>query len=453
MKVTSKWIMISWLLIHSNAAQKIELITTDKIPEFLELSSEYNAGILGKDTSEEFGKELFTKLGGLIALRKLSTVSDLVANDSLLLYPIGKAQVREAHNKQWKESDFALDKLINFLDPLIKGQIEQVSGSVFEAWLKNKLTYGNKFVVTLFENNPNKKHLAYRSLSEIPVFSEKFHFTFVNSETQHLVSLLKIQKFPTLMGFYLVANKGGEEGQEDQKAISAFPFQGPVNFITIGRWLEGILQNQEKNKPKGETGSSNEENRIPEFSDEISIMDENNTKQLLAECQNISCLLAFENFWIEDKSRYEQTVATLKKVQKQYSRHGMKVILIDGGCHEYLLPNLNIQSDFLPNLVIYNGKDSEFYSLMGKFDYTDIIDFIKRMNAKVYKPTKLESQLVLKKQDCKLEKEKWIARTKNVIQKSEEEDELMKELMAEIKNKENERKFVKQTKKRRSSEL
>ena len=453
MKVTIKWIIISWLLVHSNTAQKIELITTDKITEFLELSSEYNAGILGKDTSEEFGKELFTKLGGMIALRKLSTVSDLVANDSLLLYPIGKTQVREAHNKQWKESDFSLDKLIHFLDPLIKGQIEQVSGSVFEPWLKNKLTYGNKFVVTLFENNPNKKHLAYRSLSEIPLFTEKFHFTFVNSETQHLVSLLKIQKFPALMGFYLVANKDGKEGQEDQKAISAFPFQGPVNFITIGRWLEGILQNQDKNKPKGETGSSNEENKIPEFSDEISIMDENNTKQLLAECQNISCLLAFENFWIEDKSRYEQTVATLKKVQKQYSRHGMKVILIDGGCHEYLLPNLNIQSDFLPNLVIYNGKDSEFYSLMGKFDYTDIIDFIKRMNAKVYKPTKLESQLVLKKQDCKLEKEKWIARTKNVIKKSEEEDELMKELMAEIKNKENERKFVKQTKKRRSSEL
>ena len=252
------------------------------------------------------------------------------------------------------------------------------------------------------------------------------------------------------MALTLVQNK-----KDGKPSVSAVPYTGPLNFAALHFWFERFTLSKERvdSEQPADPNAQPPNDAVPEYSDDILVADDANTDQVVAECRKVSCLVAFDDFWRKDGAALERTVATLKKVQRNFSPLGLRVALFNGGCHEYLLPQLNLQFESLPALVLYNHANSEFVGMMGKFDAEDILVFVRKVRNRTLKPVKLSQPLQWKRVNCEEARLKREDRQRTASAPSEDDDELMREVMEEVRKKEAERKFVKDKRKRVSSEL
>lgn len=433
----------------------IKSISDKEVEELLTKSDESHIGIFGKDVSEEFISKVTSQLAGLFLLYQINSQSIYVQENGFLVLPFGTQEEKLTTKKEFIETDFKFNDVIVHLDTIMENSIDMISSGYIQEYLKFKVQQENKFVFVLFDSNMQKKQLAYRTISKKKEFKNQFYFVQSAGKLDSIKETFKIEKFPTLLCFYPTIGKD----EDDQTAgLSVIPYRGTMNFEPMNKFVELVSTPQFKaeflkNLKKKEGEKDSNENDTPVFDDKIIIQAiGQHDPRLLDICNKVICIIAFDNFWIGGEERFSNTVNILKGVQSKFSNQGLKVILLDGGCHNYLLPDLNLQLESLPGLIIYNAKVNEFHHLMGKFNTDDILSFILKIQSGAHKPLKMKGKLELKHMDC----EKEMNRLEKLTEKQEstpEEDALTKEAIENARRNEEEKKFKKDNKKRRSSEL
>lgn len=105
---------------------------------------------------------------------------------------------------------------------------------------------------------------------------------------------------------------------------------------------------------------------------------------------------------------------------------------LNATCHDEFLNEFNINVDSLPNALIYVPIKDKYTQLIGTFDRENISDYINGViHGKYGMQTVTKDQFKFLEKDCSLIKDDIIV--------SEDDDDIMKEMMEEIKRKEAEK--------------
>lgn len=445
------------LFIHfCTSSLEIQITTDSEIKTLLTTSDESHLGFFGKDISLDFIKNISEQLGGLVSLFRLEIPSEIIASNEFVVFPFGSESKKLKERIHWDQSEFKLSLLIAHLDKIMEESVEQVNAGFLQEYMGFKLKSEAKIVLVLFESNSQKKHLAFRTLSQIKSFKQQFAFVRTMGSLDSVKGPLKLDKIPAIVCFYPVQ---GSSENPSEAGFSAFPYKGTMNYSGMIKFFNLLSNDDFKREYLKGLKLSSDQTQAPQtpdgFEDDIVIQTPGpNASKILEVCAKVTCAIAFDNFWTGNDSRFNETVQILKQVQKKFSKQGLRVVLLDGGCHQYLLTQLNLQLESLPGLIAYNALTLEFHPLMGRFTAEDISDFIVKMKTGTHKPLSLPGLLELKDLDCAKEFEIKETR-KQQNQKELTDDPLLEEAIEELRAKEKERAFIKSPKKnkRRSDEL
>ena len=160
------------------------------------------------------------------------------------------------------------------------------------------------------------------------------------------------------------------------------------------------------------------------------ISDNQNFKKVCLKGKKL-CILGFLDARTNKDSlrQFENSIKILENVNSSLRKKQRPATFgwVNATCHTEFASQMNINSESLPNLVVYVPSKDLYASLIGTFDHDTIVSFVERVLKGKVSLYKIEKEkLTFAERKCEEIKEKT---------ESDEDDELMREIIEEERKK------------------
>lgn len=145
-----------------------------------------------------------------------------------------------------------------------------------------------------------------------------------------------------------------------------------------------------------------------------------------------ACFIALLDGRVSEEPAYLRNVNALEVIVAKNQDKPYSFLHINATCHDEILKEFNINIDVLPTAIIFVPSKDMYTNLVGTFESESILSFMDRVLK-----GKLSMQAITKEK-FKVFEEKDCSLIKDEISESSstEDDDIMKEMMEEIKRKE-----------------
>jgi len=246
----------------------------------------------------------------------------------------------------------------------------------------------------------------------------------------------QIDKLPSLL-VVLLADSSADDVDIDPNKIQLAKYAGRFNYEDLSKYFdmflpeEEILQQMSINKKVHEVTSKEDLEKYCPQESRVCIIG----------------LLNGDTSTQEAARSLEENQAILNLALKKHPY--LSFIWIDAICHSEVLHSLDVQVESVPTVVVFSPTLKEYSHLVGTFDNPSIAVFLEKVLKKRLSAYPLTGGLNLEQKDCK--------EVHEILQRQERgdhigsgyDDDIMKELMEEIRRKELENPTKKKKKKRR----
>eukprot|EP00825_Cyclidium_porcatum_P040439 TRINITY_DN5111_c0_g2_i5.p1 TRINITY_DN5111_c0_g2~~TRINITY_DN5111_c0_g2_i5.p1 ORF type:complete len:672 (-),score=172.46 TRINITY_DN5111_c0_g2_i5:332-2347(-) len=403
---------------------KSEIISSEEMPILIHVYT-------SEDNQHPHWEELTKKYGKLFIYYKLlvndQSKKDFVEKEmnikqfpSIKFLPVGTT--KKAHSRISFNLGDSLEDINSEIDELIIDNTMSVNEQSLQIKLSQSLQDA-KVLLILFHDQ-EQISLTYRVFSNLEKYKQKFEFLNMKDPSQQIKSQFQITNLPKLVAIFRDVPEEQKLEQIKPEEIKAAPYGGKFNYNDLSRFLNSWLEEPKNVKSKKK------------------LIKVESQKQLTDICTKKakSCFIALlngaeqnntDNQEIADK--FQEQINILEQVKDKFGDRPISFGWIDGICQTQVLQALQMSDLDLPNFIYYSESKQSFGKIIGRFEYETLALFVHNSlkNTIAMNPLNF-TELQIQNVNCEETHQKYLSRQVETDQnKSEEDDEILKEILEE----------------------